>query len=147
MAKADNNSGGQYWHARLDGGLQRGRTRAAGERRQRHGVGMMVAEIDGGGGQQRRRMTTTATADDNNGEGGQQQQRMTTAADDDGTQDRVVDYEGEGGESSKQQRHWSPPGREHEKIKKSSLCKKTFFSDTVSPVGFFAPANLPDGTF
>ncbi len=33
------------------------------------------------------------------------------------------------------------PGREREtKIKKSNLCKKTFFSDTVSLVGVFAPA-------
>jgi hypothetical protein len=32
-------------------------------------------------------------------------------------------------------------GREHEaKIKKSSLRKKTFFSDRVCPVGVFAPA-------
>ncbi len=40
----------------------------------------------------------------------------------------------------------SPPGREREKIKKSSLPKKTFFSNTVCPVGFFAPtktANVP----
>ncbi len=33
------------------------------------------------------------------------------------------------------------PGRERDtKIKKSSLCKKTFFSDMVCPVGVFAPA-------
>ncbi len=33
------------------------------------------------------------------------------------------------------------PGREREtKIKKSSLRKKTFFSDMVCPVGVFAPA-------
>jgi hypothetical protein len=33
------------------------------------------------------------------------------------------------------------PGREHEtKIKKLSLCKKTFFSDAVCPGGVFAPA-------
>ncbi len=40
----------------------------------------------------------------------------------------------------------SPPGREHETIKKPILCKKTFFSNTVCPVGFFAPAktaNVP----
>jgi hypothetical protein len=41
---------------------------------------------------------TTATVDDDNGNGGRQQQQTMTAADDDGTQDRVVDYEGEGGE-------------------------------------------------
>jgi hypothetical protein len=33
------------------------------------------------------------------------------------------------------------PSREREtKIKKSSLLKKTFFSNTVCPVGVFAPA-------
>jgi hypothetical protein len=33
------------------------------------------------------------------------------------------------------------PGREREtNIKKLSLCKKTFFSNTVCPVGVFAPA-------
>jgi hypothetical protein len=33
------------------------------------------------------------------------------------------------------------PDREREtKVKKSSLRKKTFFSDTVCPVGVFAPA-------
>jgi hypothetical protein len=33
------------------------------------------------------------------------------------------------------------PGREREtNIKKSSLCKKTFFSDMVCPVEVFAPA-------
>ncbi len=33
------------------------------------------------------------------------------------------------------------PGREHEtNVKKSSLPKKTFFSNTVCPVGVFAPA-------
>ncbi len=33
------------------------------------------------------------------------------------------------------------PGREHEtNIKKSSLCKMTFFSNTVCPVEVFAPA-------
>jgi hypothetical protein len=40
----------------------------------------------------------------------------------------------------------SPPGREHEKINKLSLRKKTFFSDKVCAVGFFAitkTANVP----
>jgi hypothetical protein len=32
-----------------------------------------------------------------------------------------------------------PPGREPEKVKKSGLCKKAFFSYTVCPVGVFAP--------
>jgi hypothetical protein len=34
-----------------------------------------------------------------------------------------------------------------EKIKKSSLRKKTFFSDTVCPIGFFTPTKTPNGTF
>jgi hypothetical protein len=41
----------------------------------------------------------------------------------------------------------SPPGREHEKIKKSSLHKKTVFSNMVCLVGFFAPAKTPDAMF
>ncbi len=86
--------------------------------------------------------------DDNNGEGGrqQQQQRMTTVADDDGTRDWAADYEGEGGERAANNNgiRAHVPGREREKIKKSSLCKKTFFSDTVCPVGFFAPCKTLD---
>ncbi len=41
----------------------------------------------------------------------------------------------------------SLPGREHEKINKLSLCKKTFFSNTVCPVGFFAPAKTANVPF
>jgi hypothetical protein len=71
MAKADNDSSGQQRHARLGGGLRRGRTRAGSKRRSRHGVGMTASEVeDGGVGRQRRRTTTMATADDNNGNGG-----------------------------------------------------------------------------
>jgi len=33
------------------------------------------------------------------------------------------------------------------KTLKSSLLTKTFFSNTVCPVGFFAPAKTPNGTF
>jgi hypothetical protein len=40
-----------------------------------------------------------------------------------------------------------PPGRDREKIKKSSLRNKTFFSNRVYPVGFFAPAETPHTTF
>ncbi len=85
-------------------------------------------------------------ADDDNGNGGQRQQQRptTTAADDDGMQDWAVDYEGEQGERVANNNGISPPGRELEKINKSSLCKKTFFSDTVCPVGFFAPAKTPN---
>jgi hypothetical protein len=49
-AKADNDSGGQQWHARLGGRLRRGRTRAGGKRQWRHGVAMMAAEAANGGG-------------------------------------------------------------------------------------------------
>ncbi len=51
MVKADNDSGGQQWHVRLGGGLQRGQTRAGGKRRRRHGVAMTAveAEDDGSG--------------------------------------------------------------------------------------------------
>ena len=39
-------------------------------------------------------------------------------------------------------------GREREtKIKKLSLCKKTFFSNTVCLVGFFAPAKAANVHF
>jgi hypothetical protein len=37
--KADNDSGGQQWYARLGGGLQRGWTRAGGKRRRRPWLG------------------------------------------------------------------------------------------------------------
>jgi hypothetical protein len=41
----------------------------------------------------------------------------------------------------------SLPGREREKIKKSSFRKKTFFSDMVSPVTFFAPVKTANVLF
>jgi hypothetical protein len=41
----------------------------------------------------------------------------------------------------------SQPGSEHEKVKKSSLRKKTFFSNMVCPVGFFAPAKTANVPF
>jgi hypothetical protein len=34
-----------------------------------------------------------------------------------------------------------------EKLKKLSLCKKTFFSDTVCPVEKIAPTKTPNMTF
>jgi hypothetical protein len=54
----------------------------------------------------------------------------------------VADYEGEGGErvANNNGIRAHAPGRERDKIKKSSLCKKTFFSNTACLVGFFAPA-------
>jgi hypothetical protein len=41
----------------------------------------------------------------------------------------------------------SLPGSEREKIGNSILRKKTFFSDTVCPVGFFAPAKTANVPF
>ncbi len=53
---------------------------------------------------------------------------MTTAADNNGTQDWVADSKGEGGEQAANNNgiRARAPGRESDKIKKSSLCKKTF---------------------
>jgi hypothetical protein len=68
--------------------------------------------------------------------GGQQRQRITMA--------RKIEWQTtRGKEEGGQQTTMAlgQPGRECEtKIKKSSLRKKTFFSDTVCPVGVFAPA-------
>ena len=96
----------------------------------------MAAVDDNGGRQQQWRwqMTTTVTA------GGRQQQQTTTAADDDSTQDRVADYKGEGGERALNNNGIRARQAESMKVKKSSLRKKTFFSDMVCPVGVFAPA-------
>ncbi len=63
----------------------------------------------------------------------------------------LADYKGEGGEQVANNKalgiRLSPPGREREKIKKSSLHKKTFFSNTVCPVEKIAPAKTPDVMF
>jgi hypothetical protein len=65
----------------------------------------------------------------------------------------VTDYKGEGGEWAannngiRQKRLISLLGREREKIKKSSLCKKNVFTNTVCPVGFFAPAKTANVPF
>jgi hypothetical protein len=64
----------------------------------------------------------------------------------------VADYEGEGEERAVnnngiRQKADKPTGRVCEKIKKLSLCKKSFFSNTVCPVGFFAPAKTPNVSF
>ncbi len=124
-AKVDNDSGRWQRYARLGGSLWRGRKRAGGKRRQRRGVSMTAAEVeDGGGGQWQQRTTTTAMADDNNGDGGWWQQRTTTAADDNDMQDRVADYEGEGGERAAHNNGIRAHQAESmNKIKKSSLCK------------------------
>ncbi len=80
-----------------------------------------------------------AVGDD--GDGGQQQRRTTKAADDDSMQGRAVDYEGEEEGGRQTTTALGQPGREREtNIKKSSLHKKTFFSNKVCPVEVFAPA-------
>ncbi len=68
--------------------------------------------------------------------GGRQRRRMTTAHK---IEWRTMRGKEEGGWQTTMA--LGQPGREHEtKIKKSSLRKKTFFSDTVCPVGVLAPA-------
>ncbi len=86
MTKADNDSSRRQWHARLGGRLQRGRTRAGGNKRKRQRDG-----DDGcGSGRWQRQTTMVAVGDD--GDSGRQQRRTTKAADDDGMQDRAADY-------------------------------------------------------
>jgi hypothetical protein len=90
------------------------------------------------------------TADNNNGNGGQQQRqsRTTTVVDDNGMQDRPADYEGEGGERVANNNSIRARRAESvKKIKKLSLCKKTSFSNTVSPVVFFTPTKTPNVWF
>jgi hypothetical protein len=138
---ADDN-GMQDWAVDYKGDGQKRAARDSGDSR----VAMTdAAAEDGGGGQQWRRRTTTATAD--NDSGGWRRQWTTTAR-------KIERHTTRGKEESRQQtttvldkRLISPPGREREKIKKSSLCKKTFFSDTVCPVWFFAPAKTANVPF
>jgi hypothetical protein len=85
MAKADDDSCGRQQHARLGGGLRKGRKRAGGKRRQRQRIG-----DDGcGSGTWRWQMTMAAVGDDSNG--GRQQWRTTKAADDDGMKGQAAD--------------------------------------------------------
>jgi hypothetical protein len=58
-----------------------------------------------------------------------------TVADNNGTQDWAADYVGEGGERAVNSNGIiaRTPGRERDKIKKSSLSNKTIFSNTVCP--------------
>jgi hypothetical protein len=99
------------------------------------GVVMMATGAEGDGGEQRwRQWTLTATAD--NDSSGQQRRQMMMAHE-------IKRRTTRGKEESWQQTTTAlgQPGREHEtKIKKSSLHKKTFFSNMVCPVGVFAPA-------
>ncbi len=102
------------------------------------GVAMMATGAEGGGGGQGwGQWMMTAMADDNSR--GQQKQRMMMAC-------KIKRWTTRGNEESGQQTTMAlgQPGREHEtKIKKSSLRKKTFFSNTVCPVGVFAPTKKP----
>jgi hypothetical protein len=76
----------------------------------------------------------TAMADDNSG--GQQRRQMMTAHK---IKRQATRRKEEGGRQTTTA--LGQPGREREtKIKKSSLRKKTFSSNTVCPVGIFAPA-------
>jgi hypothetical protein len=73
-------------------------------------------------------------------------------AENNGTQDWVADYKGEGGDRAVNNngiRHKADARQAGsiKKIKKLSLRKKTFFSNTVCLVGFFAPAKTPNMTF
>ncbi len=88
-----------------------------------------MAAMDVGGGGRRQRQTTKAVDD--------------KEVDDDGTQDWAANYKGEGGEwaaknNGIRQKADKPARQRVRKIKKSSLRKKTFFSNTVCPFGFFA---------
>jgi hypothetical protein len=94
---------------------------------------------DGCGGGRWQRWTMTA-ADDDNGDGGRRRRRTTTAHEIRRRTTRGKEDSGRQTTTALDKRLISPPGREPEKINKSSSPKKTFFSDTVYPVGFFAPA-------
>jgi hypothetical protein len=107
---------------------------------------MMAAAADhGGSGSQWQRKRTTAMADKERG--GQQRQRMTTARKIGRQTTRGKEENVRQTRTALDKRLMSLPGREHEKINKLSLCKKTFFSNTVCPVGFFAPAKTANVPF
>jgi hypothetical protein len=120
----------QNWAADFNG---EGQERSVRDSRD-SGVAMMAAAAeDGSGKQQWRWWRMTATADNNSG--GQQRQWMMTAR-------KIERRTTRGKEESGWQTTMAlgPPSREHEKLKKLGLCKKVFFSNTVCPVGVFAPA-------
>ncbi len=99
---------------------------------------------DGGGGQGRRQMRTTATADNDSS---RRQRQQTTAACKIGRRTPRGKEESGRQTTTALDKRLSPLGRECEKIKKSSLCKKTFFSNMVCPIGFFAPAKTANVPF
>jgi hypothetical protein len=86
---------------------------------------MTAAVADhGSGGRRRRRTTTTARADD--ASSGGRRQRTTTAREIGRLTTRGKEENGRRTTTALDKRLISPPGREHEKIKNSSLRKKTF---------------------
>ncbi len=120
----------QDWVADYNGEGQKWVVREGGDSR----VAMMAAAAEDGSGEQRWWWwRTTAIVDKNSG--GQQRRRMMMAC-------KIKQQT----TRSKEESGWQttaalgPPGRECEKIKKSGLHKKAFFSNTVCPVGVFAPA-------
>jgi hypothetical protein len=107
---------------------------------------MMAAAADhGDDGRRRWQTTTTATAD--NDSGGQRRRRTTTARKIRRRTTRGKEENGWQTTMALDRRLISLPGREHEKIKKLSLRKKTFFSNMVCPVIFFAPAKTANVPF
>jgi hypothetical protein len=121
----------QDWAANYDGEGKEWVAREGGDSKM---AMMAVAAEGGGGGQGWRWRMTTATADDDSG-GGQRRQMMMAH--------EIKRQTMRGKEESMWQTTTAlgQPCREHErKIKKSSLRKKTFFSNTVCLVGVFAPA-------
>ncbi len=130
MIAAEDN-GMQDWAVDYNG---EGQERAAREGRDNK-VAMMAAAAGHGDSRRRwRRRATTAMADDDSG--GRQRRRMMTA--------RKIEWQTTRGKEEGGRQTTTALGqlgREREtKIKKSSLGKKTFFSNTVCPVGAFAPA-------
>ncbi len=116
----------QDWAADCDGEGQERVVRDSGD----SGVVIMAMAAEHGSGRRRWwRWATMAMAD--NDSGGQQRRRMTKACK---IERQTTRGKEEGGWQTTMT--LGQPGREREtKIKKSSLRKKTFFSDAVCPVG------------
>jgi hypothetical protein len=130
MATVAEDNDTQDWAANCDG---EGQERAVRDGRDSRVVMMDGAAEYGSGAQRWRQWARTAMADDDSG--GQQRQRMTTAR-------KIERWTTRGAEEGGRQTTTAlgQPGREREtKMKKLSLCKKTFFSDKVCLVGVFDP--------
>jgi hypothetical protein len=131
MATVAEDDDTQDWAADWDG---EGQERAVRDGRDSRVVMMDAVAEYGGGGQQWRRWARTAMADDDSGR--QQRRRMMRAS-------KIKQQTTRGEEDGRRQTTMAlgQLGREREtKIKKLSLCKKTFFSNTVCLVGVFDPA-------